>query len=178
MKGDLIMLNSHISNVHLSTRQLCVAAAMGVFVFLMTVVPRVPIPLGYAHLGDAALFLAVLFAGRREGILAGCFGSAFADLVGGFPVWIGPTLLIKFLMADTFWRIAVKGREKSISTLRMFAALVLACLVMTAGYTFFGAWIYDSLAAGLASTPGLLMKSLEIMREMRLIVSFYLWRPV
>ena len=95
----------------------------------------------------------------REGILAGCFGSAFADLVGGFPVWIGPTLLIKFLMADTFWRIAVKGREKSISTLRMFAALVLACLVMTAGYTFFGAWIYDSLAAGLASTPGLLMKS-------------------
>lgn len=153
------MLNSHISNVHLSTRQLCVAAAMGVFVFLMTVVPRVPIPLGYAHLGDAAIFLAVLFAGRREGILAGCFGSAFADLVGGFPVWIGPTLLIKFLMADTFWRIAVKGREKSISTLRMFAALVLACLVMTAGYTFFGAWIYDSLAAGLASTPGLLMKS-------------------
>ncbi|MBQ7479619.1 MAG: ECF transporter S component [Selenomonadaceae bacterium] len=153
------MLNSHISNVHLSTRQLCVAAAMGVFVFLMTVVPLVPIPLGYAHLGDAAIFLAVLFAGRREGILAGCFGSAFADLVGGFPVWIGPTLLIKFLMADTFWRIAVKGREKSISTLRMFAALVLACLVMTAGYTFFGAWIYDSLAAGLASTPGLLMKS-------------------
>ena len=153
------MLNSHISNVHLSTRQLCVAAAMGVFVFLMTVVPRVPIPLGYAHLGDAAIFLAVLFAGRREGILAGCFGSAFADLVGGFPVWIGPTLLIKFLMADNFWRIAVKGREKSISTLRMFAALVLACLVMTAGYTFFGAWIYDSLAAGLASTPGLLMKS-------------------
>lgn len=153
------MLNSHISNVHLSTRQLCVAAAMGVFVFLMTVVPRVPIPLGYAHLGDAAIFLAVLFAGRREGILAGCFGSAFADLVGGFPVWIGPTLLIKFLMADTFWRIGVKGREKSISTLRMFAALVLACLVMTAGYTFFGAWIYDSLAAGLASTPGLLMKS-------------------
>ena len=153
------MLNSHISNVHLSTRQLCVAAAMGVFVFLMTVVPRVPIPLGYAHLGDAAIFLAVLFAGRREGILAGCFGSAFADLVGGFPVWSGPTLLIKVRMADTCWRIAVKGREKSISTLRMFAALVLACLVMTAGYTFFGAWIYDSLAAGLASTPGLLMKS-------------------
>lgn len=153
------MSTSHAFQMHLSTRQLCVAAVMSAVVFLMTVVPRVPIPLGYAHLGDAAIFLAVLFVGRREGILAGCIGSALADLVGGFPLWIGPTLIIKFLMAETFWWVLPDGEEQRIFSFRIAIALVLACLVMTAGYTLAGALLYDSLAAGLASTPGLLMKS-------------------
>ena len=153
------MVRAKTSRIDLSTKQLCVAAVMGAFVFLMTVVPRVPIPLGYAHLGDAAIFLVVFFVGRSEGILAGCIGSALADLVGGFPLWIGPTLMIKFLMADTFWHIALKGESRTGESFRIITGLVLASLVMAGGYTLFGAWIYDSIEAGLASTPGLLMES-------------------
>jgi hypothetical protein len=33
-----------------------------------------------------------------------------------------------------------------------------ACLVMAAAYALFGALLYDSLAAGLASLPGLLLE--------------------
>ena len=140
---------------------------MGAFVFLMTIGPRIPIPLGYAHLGNAAIFLAMTYAGRRVGILAGCIGSALADLIGGFPLWVGPTLLIKFLMAYTYWRIATKNGEPptrtgeashSSSYLRTIAGLALAGLVMAAGYTAFGALLYDSIEAGLASSPGLLME--------------------
>ena len=152
------MAYTHASSIGLSTKQLCVAAVMSAFVFLMTIVPRIPIPLGYAHLGDAAIFLIVLFVGRREGIFAGCIGSALADLIGGFPLWIGPTLIIKFLMADTYWRIALQNKEHGETRLRTAIGLVLACLVMAAGYTLFGAWLYNSIEAGLASTPGLLME--------------------
>ena len=161
------MTHANTSRNRLSTRQICAISAMGTIVCFMTAIPRIPIPLGYAHLGNAAIFLAVTFVGRREGIFAGCIGSALADLIGGFPLWVGPTLIIKFLMADTFWRVALKNVESpagtseashSSSNLRTIAGLVLAGLVMAAGYTAFGALLYDSIEAGLASTPGLLME--------------------
>ncbi|MBP3723062.1 MAG: MBL fold metallo-hydrolase [Selenomonadaceae bacterium] len=42
-----------------STKQICVTAVMVTFIFLMTMIPRIPIPLGYAHLGYAAIFWCV-----------------------------------------------------------------------------------------------------------------------
>ena len=92
----------------------------------------------------------VVLSGRREGIWAGCLGSALADFMGGFAIWIGPTLLIKYLMAMIFVMMMSKDRKwlKSPCT---FAAL-----------------LYDDLAAGLASLPGLLLEGIVN------IVAFYL----
>lgn len=123
---------------------------MTAFVFVATFVPKIPIPLGYAHLGDSAIFLAVMFCGRRVGILSGVTGSALADFLSGFPSWILPTIFIKAAMAETFWRLQRKN---------FLLALIISSLIMTAGYTLTGAALYDSLSAGLASTPGLLLKS-------------------
>lgn len=123
---------------------------MSALVFVATFVPKVPIPLGYAHLGDAAIFLAVFVCGRKIGILSGVVGSALADLLGGFPIWIIPTIFIKAGMAEIFSRL----REKNI-----FLGLIVASLFMTLGYTFAGAFLYESLAAGFSMTAGLLLKS-------------------
>ena len=143
-----------------SAKEICVAGVMAAFVFIATFVPQIPIPLGYAHLGDGAIFLAVFLTGRRAGIFAGAFGSALADLAGGFPVWILPTLIIKAVMAEIFYRAALAGNDTpKFSSLRVLGGMVLACLFMTAGYTLAGAFLYDSLALGLASTPGQLVKS-------------------
>ncbi|WP_027406778.1 ECF transporter S component [Anaerovibrio sp. RM50] len=151
---------SPINQQRWTTREMCLVAVMSSVVFLATFVPKIPIPLGYAHLGDAAIFLIVLLAGRRQGIWAGCIGSAFADLLGGFPLWIGPTILIKFLMALSFALIVENVGEKHVlKSTRTFIALVSASLIMTAGYTIFGAILYDSIEAGLSSAPGLLIKS-------------------
>lgn len=146
-----------VSHKQWTTRELCLTAVMTAVVFFMTFIPKIPIPLGYAHLGDAAIFLLVVLAGRREGIWAGCIGSALADFMGGFALWIGPTLIIKYLMAETF--VLLKAQDGDwLKSPRTFMALVAACLVMAAGYTIFGAILYDSLAAGLSSTPGLLLE--------------------
>ena len=134
----------------LKTKELTLMAIMSTLVFIATFVPKIPIPLGYAHLGDAVIFLIVIYCGRRVGITSGIIGSALADLLSGFPIWIVPTIFIKAAMAETFYRL----REKN-----FLISLILACLVMTAGYTIFGAALYDSLIAGLASTPGLLAES-------------------
>ena len=140
-----------------TARDICLTAVMTAVVFFMTFVPKIPIPLGYAHLGDAAIFLLVVLAGRREAVWAGCLGSALADFLGGFALWIGPTLLIKYLMAMTFVLLMDKGNAW-LKSPRTFIALLAACLVMAAGYTLFGAILYDSLAAGLSSAPGLLLE--------------------
>lgn len=78
--------------------RLCLAAAAAALVFVATAFLKVPIPLGYAHLGDAVIFLAALLLPRREAALAAALGSALADFLGGFPLWMGPTLLIKCVM--------------------------------------------------------------------------------
>ncbi len=134
----------------MKTRQLTLTAIMTAFVFVATFVPKIPIPLGYVHLGNAAIFLAVMFGGRRVGILSGVIGSALADFLSGFPIWIVPTIFIKAAEAEIFWRL----REKS-----FLLGLIAAGLVMAAGYTLAGAFLFDSLSAGLASTPGLLMEA-------------------
>ena len=134
----------------MKTKELTLTAVMSALVFIATFVPKIPIPLGYAHLGDAAIFLTVIYCGRRIGIISGVIGSAFADLLSGFPIWIVPTIFIKAAMAETFDRLQSKN---------LIIALILACLLMTAGYTLIGAILYESLSAGLASTPGLLLKS-------------------
>jgi len=146
-----------LSHRRWTTRELCLTALMSAVVFFMTFVPKIPIPLGYAHLGDAAIFLLLVLSSRREAIWAGCLGSALADFLGGFALWIGPTLLIKYLMAITFVLLLDKNNEW-LKAPRTFVALIVACLVMAAGYTLFGALLYDSFAAGLSSAPGLLLE--------------------
>lgn len=132
------------------TKEINLIAIMSALVFIATFIPKIPIPLGYAHLGDAAIFLIIFVCGRKIGILSGMIGSAFADLLIGFPIWILPTILIKAVEAEIFFKL----RNRNI-----FFGLILASLFMTVGYTIFGAILYESLAAGITSTPGLLIKS-------------------
>lgn len=148
---------SSSSSTSFTVRELCLAAVMAAVVFLATFVPRIPIPLGYAHLGDAVIFLLALSIGRRDALIAACLGSALSDVLGGFLLWAVPTLIIKFVMADIVWRIAGRGAAGRI---RIAAAFLASSVWMALAYTAFGAALYASVAAGLASTPGLLMEGL------------------
>ena len=137
-----------------SVKDLVLTALMTAIVFLATFVPHIPIPLGYAHLGDAAIFLFTLLAPRRSALFAACFGSALADFMSGFALWIVPTLVIKFVMAEIVCRMA----DAASLVGRIGVALTLSSLWMAAAYTLAGAVLYDSLAAALASFPGLFVE--------------------
>lgn len=146
--------------INISVRQMCFTALMIAFVFLMTLIPRVPIPLGYAHLGDAAIFLVLTFVGKREGLLAGCLGSALADFISGFAIWILPTLVVKWAMAYVFWFLALRNKKYNKFKLQTILAIILASLVMVFGYTLFGAFLYNSIAVGMTSALPLIVEGI------------------
>lgn len=140
-----------------TTQELVFTALMTALVFVATYLPHIPIPLGYAHLGDAVIFLLAFLAPRRTTLFAACIGSVLADLLGGFALWIVPTLVIKFVMAEIVCRIGRRGNEIAPRS-GIIVALFLASLWMAAAYTLAGAVLYASLPAALASAPGLLME--------------------
>ena len=144
-------------NTEFTTQELVFSALMTALVFVATYLPHIPIPLGYAHLGDAVIFLLALLAPRRSALFAACIGSALADLLGGFALWIVPTLVIKFVMAEIIYRVARRG-DRIAPRMSIITALLLSSLWMAAAYTLAGVVLYASLSAGLASSPGLLME--------------------
>ena len=145
--------------MNLTTKDLCLTALFTAIVFVMTFVPKIPIPLGYAHLGDAAVLLAVVLLGKKQGAIAGAAGSALADLIGGFAIWIVPTLVIKYIMAWIFGIIYKNHHNKFVINSGNLTAVFLGLVWMVAAYTIFGAILYDSMEAGLSSMPGLALKA-------------------
>ncbi len=142
-----------------SARFLCITAVMAALTCVMTMVIQIPIPLGYAHLGDAFILLTVLFVGGRSGFWAGGIGSALADLLTGYAYWSIPTFFIKSLMALFVCKIAYrKDGTCSLFSARALIGCAVGMAWMVLGYTAAGAFLYGGLAAGLASTPGLAVK--------------------
>ena len=82
------------------TYTIVMTAMMTCLVLLTTYTFKIPTPFqGYVHLGDAMIFLSVLVVGRKNGAVAAAFGSALADLLGGYVAFAPWTFVIKGLMA-------------------------------------------------------------------------------
>lgn len=139
-----------------STRFLCMTAIMTALICVATMVIQIPIPLGYAHLGNAFIMFAVVFVGRRSGIWAAGIGSALADLLTGFAYWAVPTFVIKCVISLIIGHIAYdKDETCTVFSVRTAVGCALSMVWMVFGYTVSGAVLYGSFASGLASTPGL-----------------------
>ena len=158
----------HYHTGKFTTQEIVFTALMTALVFVATYLPHIPIPLGYAHLGDAVIFLLALLAPRRAALFAACIGSALADLLGGFALWIVPTLVIKFVMAEIVYRVGRRG-DAIAPRVSIIAALLLSSIWMAAAYTLAGAVLYASMSAALTSTLGLIMEGL-----VNSIIAFFL----
>ncbi|NDL67982.1 ECF transporter S component [Anaerotalea alkaliphila] len=90
-----------MKNKTINVKTMTYTSIMMALVFVGTYVVKIPIPMtnGYIHPGDSMVFLSGLILGPVYGAAAAGIGSALADLVGGYPHWILPTLVIKALMA-------------------------------------------------------------------------------
>lgn len=134
---------------NLSVKALTMAGVMAALVFVMTYLPKVPVLVtgGYVHLGDGAIFLAALLLGPL-GIPAAAIGSGLSDVLGGYLVYVLPTVVIKGLVALIAWKIWKEG-----SWLRAVIAFVLAEAVMVLGYFAFEAVMYGMAAAWAAVGP-------------------------
>ena len=151
------------------TLKLCITALFIALTCIFTMVIQIPIPLGYAHLGNSVILFAVFYFDEKGGVLAGSVGSALADMLTGFNQWIIPTLIIKAALALTAALIGKKKEKWKLYSVRTIIALILSMAVMVIGYTISGAIMYGSIGAGLASAPGLMAEGIVN------IIAFYLF---
>ena len=134
---------------NVSVKQLTLAGVLAALVFVLTYLPKVPVPVtgGYIHLGDGAIFLSVLLLGPL-GIPAAAVGSGLSDLIGGYMVYVIPTVIIKGLVALIAWKLYRKG-----SWVSAVVAFVVAEAVMVLGYFAFETVMYGVAAAAAAILP-------------------------
>ena len=82
--------------------------------------------------------------------------GCLADLLSGYTQWIIPTLIIKGIMGLVIAMIAYReGEEIRMMRLRTFLGAAAGIVIMIAGYTFAGCFLYGGMAAGFAQIPGL-----------------------
>lgn len=153
------MTMTSTKNQPVSAKVITYTALMTAIIFIMTYVPKIPFPFGYAHLGDAMIFVAALFFPRRQAALAAGVGSALADFIGGYPVWMVATFIIKYLMVEVvFWIVRPDQHQLHVLSARAILAIAASCVWMIVTYALAGAIIYGSPAAGTAMLPGLISK--------------------
>lgn len=80
-------------------RRLALGGMLTALVLLMTAIVRIPVPAtgGYVHPGDGVILFAGLLLGPYAGIIGG-IGSALADVLGGYFIYVAPTFCIKGVM--------------------------------------------------------------------------------
>ena len=143
------------------TNTLVMTAMMTCLVLLTTYTFKIPTPFqGYVHLGDAMIFLSVLILGRKNGAAAAAFGSALADLLGGYVAFAPWTFVIKGLMAlvmGYFIDFMAKKQIKSIKICSVplieILGMVIAGAVMVLGYGVADAVIAGNIMSGILSMP-------------------------
>ena len=132
-------------------KKLALGGMLSAVILAMTIGMHVPVPAtgGYVHLGDGFIFLTAAVLGPYAALAAG-IGSALADLLGGYFIYIPATFVIKAAMGLIAGKFAVHcGR------IRRTIVFVIAELVMVLGYFAFEWALYGGAAALGAVLPNL-----------------------
>lgn len=107
-----------------NTRKYILAGLMTAMVFILTFTLKIPVPFtsGYIHLGDSMIYISVMVLGPFLGAFASGAGSMLADIIGGFPQYALPTLIIKSLMA-LFMGLILTCKTKKSSIISVISAI-------------------------------------------------------
>lgn len=132
------------------TRVLVTSSLFAAIICLSTTIIIIPLPNGFANLGDCFVILAGALLGPVWGTLAAAVGSALADLFLGYTVYAPATFVIKGLMAYLVWVLFFK--VKAPLAVRVPLCGIAAETVMVGGYLAFEWALYG--AGAIASVAG------------------------
>lgn len=150
------MKNETTTQKHI--KKVILVALFAALCCVFTMIHIMPSPNGYVHIGDCFVLLSGFLLGPVAGGIAGGVGSALADLFAGYPVYIAPTFIIKFLMAFlAAYSFKCLSKLKLPFVGRIVGGLI-AELVMVGGYYLFEAIVYSGFGGALAAVPGNLIQ--------------------
>ena len=108
-----------------NTKKLVIAALFTALSCIGTMI-HIPAVLGYIHLGDALVLLSGILLGPIYGGLAAGLGSALADLINGYAIFVPGTFVIKALCAIICGFIFHRFKPTDGAKTRLYLILVIA----------------------------------------------------
>jgi len=138
-----------------SVKTLALGGMLAALIFVATSFFKLPVSItqGYIHLGDGFILLGASLVGGGTAVIAAALGSALADLLGGYTMYILPTFLIKGAVAA----VAVAFLRGKRPLWVRITGMALAEAVMVLGY-FLIEWLV--LGYGLAAASGALLPNI------------------
>ena len=92
---------------------------------------KIPTPTGFLTLLDVGVFFTAFYFGSREGAVVGGLAGFLIDLISGYPQWMIFSLINHGFQG---YFAGFKGKWQ-------WLGLVLATIIMVAGYAFASAWM-------------------------------------
>ena len=93
-----------------TTLDISIIGLMSALVFVGTYFFKIPSAFGYTHLGDCMIILTVCLFGTRRGVLAGAIGAGLSDFLGGYAVWVLPTMVLKGTSGNLHFHGCLSGK--------------------------------------------------------------------
>lgn len=141
-----------------STKRLVLTALLAALTCVATLIITVPSPTGgFMNLGDTIVLLSAYLLGPLWGAAAAGIGSAMADMIAGYALYVPATLVIKGTMALLA---ALLYRTLDRKSRAILLCGFLAEVVMVLGYWGYDGLLMGSLAGAAVGIPSNLMQAL------------------
>ena len=113
---------------HKHIKLICISAMFAALVFVATFLVKVPLPVGYVHIGDGIVFLASALLPLPYAMIASAVGVGLADLCAGYAIYIPITVIIRILTVLFF------SRKKPMLSWHNIIALAASIVLCAVGY--------------------------------------------
>ena len=113
------------------TSKIALVSILAALSVVLGYIVKIPTQTGILTLLDAGIFFTAFYYGRREGAIVGGLGGFLIDLISGYPHWMVFSLLFHGLQG---YFAGFKGKWQGLG-------LVLATIIMVAGYACATAWM-------------------------------------
>lgn len=159
-------------NMNMKLKKIVMTALFAALACVATMSIRIPTPGtgGYIHPGDALVILSGIILGPIWGLLAAGIGSAMADLLGGYFIYVPITFAVKGIIAWVAGMIYLKAGKTPKSQCRAVILGGVADIVLVAGGYFLCEIPLYGVTAAMASIPANLIQGLS-----GLIIAFVLY---
>lgn len=138
---------------------LVLSGLFAAFVTVATMMIHIPTPTkGYINLGDCFVNLSAWLLGPVYGACAAGIGSATADLLLGYTIYVPATFVIKALMAVVSFYVFRLLTKRVHGFLSRIIAAISAELIMVVGYFVFECFLYRSFAISFTGIPSNLIQ--------------------
>lgn len=125
-------------------KNIVLASVFTALITVLTFYIRIPSHNGYIHLGDSMIYLAACLLPPLPALLCASLAGMFADALGGYIIYIIPTLIIKALISLPF----SSGQNKFLTKHNLLAVGV-SSVISVVGY-----YIAEVLLVSITSANG------------------------